>query len=44
MWVLNSDGLLLPTCKAFASVSPGLAKAARMAVVVVPKFEPSVSG
>lgn len=34
----------LPTCRALASVSPGLAMAARMAVVVVPIFEPRDNG
>lgn len=34
----------LLTCRALASVSPGLAMAARMAVVVVPIFEPRDNG
>lgn len=34
----------LLTCRELASVSPGLAMAARMAVVVVPMFEPRDSG
>lgn len=39
-------GRLLPclTCRELASLSPLLAIAARIAVVVVPIFEPSVSG
>lgn len=32
------------TCRELFRVLPGLAKAARMAVVVVPMLEPSVSG
>lgn len=32
------------TCRELLRVLPGLAKAARMAVVVVPMLEPSVSG
>lgn len=34
----------LLTCRALASVSPGLAIAAKMAVVVVPIFEPRDNG
>jgi len=35
---------LCVTCRALANVSPGLAIAARMAVVVVPIFEPRDNG
>lgn len=36
--------IIYVTCREFDSVSPGLAIAASIAVVVVPIFDPSVSG